>query len=165
MLVKIDKDRIINTDHIVAIIPVALLSEALQQFYQSQTNRVLDSKNYLITLVRDNLEVTPGVVGYLEQILDIDTNYTDERVELSLKSRIAIFLRNSALPMTQAEVCAFFPLDPVEAVLAKLGELVDENVLRRVVDTEQVRYLHSATGEVHFEDTTTDDNAEEISQW
>ena len=135
MLIKIDKDRYINSEHISMIAP--------------STNG--DPNVYFIALLGRNLdsegiETTAAVVEYIKTILDADDHYSEDTITLSLSSRLAIDLSNRAAPASLNDLVYNFDfLDAgPEAVEVSLNELLANNVIRSELRNGVPYYSHAA---------------------
>ena len=137
MLVKIDKERIINTDHIAIIAPddndpnVWLIAFA---------GLPLDSGNRLSSTI----ETTPAVVDYLSLILDISDLFTEEQVSMSLSSRIAILLSNSANRLTIMQIANAFPNTPIYELEVSVNQLLAKNIIHSELHNGTAWYSHAA---------------------
>jgi hypothetical protein len=148
MLIKIDKDRYINSEHISMIAP-----------------GVASDEYFILLLGQDydkaGVQTTATVVAYLAMILDADENYSDDPVELSLTSRIAIYLSNSANARSLEEIPSFFDA-PLEEIEVSINELLAQGVITSELRHGIPYYSHAAHGSP-FEDLAVLDNGD--SAW
>ncbi len=121
MLIKIDNERYINSDHLIGI--------------------DFDHDRYILHLTGGNdIPTTSDVVTYIVEVLDANTGFTQEAVApLSLASRIAIWLKNRDGLCFAYIVEAFAPETPADINLA-LAELIQQNVVAVIDDT----YYHAS---------------------
>lgn len=139
MLIKIAEDTFINSDHIVSIIPALLTNPP--------AIKMLNGEVYL---------TTPEVVTYITETLDASTAFTEEKpAELSLASRIALYLRDFSVGLTRDQVYDAFR-EPPELILSALGELIKTNTIRELQpdkDGDPYLYYHASNpifGTVEF---------------
>lgn len=127
MLIKIDKDRFINSDHIVIMYP--------------PTEEEVGVK--LIT--NDIIHIPTTVATYITQVLDANDAYTEEKpTELSLESQIAQFLRDQAAGQSFEHIHRNFPDREGVSLHAALKTLTAYNVIHKVGDTDASLYYHAS---------------------
>ncbi len=148
MLIKIDKDRYINSEHISMIAP--------------STDG--DLSVYLIALLgrdftSEGIETTAAVVEYIKTILDVDDHFTEQSVTLSLSSRIAILLSNSAEPKTLEQIAKSFnawTTDDCTNIRTSVTELLFNNIIRSEFRDNTTYYSHAANASPYqLDDTQT----------
>lgn len=130
-LIKIDKERYINSDHVIYI-------------DTPRANPNTDEVTVKIYLI-DKLHVTvpPSVASYITQTLDTNDAFTDEQPPtLSLISQLAQHLRNRADGHTFSELLEFFPNDN-NALITALADLVASNTITIQYIDNTPRYYHA----------------------
>lgn len=128
MLIKIDNERFINSDHIVMIVPC--MPEETANIY---------------LLEGHCLEVPLSIASYITGTLETNDTYTEEKPpELSLESQIAQFLRNQAAGQAFEHICRNFPDRQTISITAALKQLLTSNVIRNLGDTDSPLYYHAS---------------------
>lgn len=128
MLIKIDKDRYINSDHIVLIEPHLASNAAL-----------------VLLTTGHQIAVPLTIVAYITQVLDANDAYTEEQLaELSLESRLAQFLRNQSAGQSTERLCTQFKDDKPEQICIALENLLASNTVRALGDNINSLYYHAS---------------------
>ncbi len=143
MLIKIDKDRYINSEHISMIAPST--DGDVSVYFIALLGRDFKS---------EGIETTAAVVEYIKTILDVDNHFTEQSVTLSLSSQIAIILSNSAEPKTLKQIAEFFNLNislpEIHStaawmdIEASVNKLLLTNVIRSEYRNDATYYSHAA---------------------
>lgn len=133
MLIKIDGERYLNTEHISMIAP----GPDLSVWFICLLGQGLDATQ---------IQTTAAVIAYLAMILDADENYSDDSVSLSLTSRIAIHLSNSAEPQTLNQLLGntAWLSATSEDIETSLNILVADSVIRSELRDGVAYYSHAA---------------------
>ena len=127
MLIKIDGERFINSDHIVIIDPC----KDADMSYVYFTNN-------------PRIEVPNTIVVYIAETLDAAVAFTEETpADLSLDSQIALYLRNSSEGMSYADLANEFLQHASEFPLA-LNRLVGSNTIRIFDSDNGWLYYHAS---------------------
>jgi len=137
MLVKLDKDRYVNTNNIVFLAP---------------KNEVDAGVNWILVLQGANCEISASAAAYLLHVLaeDVDDNFAAELATatppaLHIKSRIAIHLQNRSEGATLEDLqLEFAQTDDEEMVKAATNELLAGGVIRFGPNNTLVHASHAA---------------------
>lgn len=117
MLIKIDGERFINSDHLILIDH--------------------DERGCILYLTDHEVKTSSAVVTYIAEVLDASNAFTDEAISpLSLDSRIAICLRNMVEGLDFADICKIFKLEAPAEVNLALARLVSSNVVKALATNE-----------------------------
>lgn len=128
MLIKIDNERFINSDHIIMIVPC-----------------IPDETVNIYLLENHCLETSLAVANYVTQTLDASDAFTeDQPQELSIESQLAQFLRNQAAGQSFEHICRRFPDRQTITLTAALSTLLTQNVARNLGNTDSPLYYHAS---------------------
>lgn len=128
MLIKIAEDTFINSDHIVSIIPALLTNPP--------AIKMLNGEVYL---------TTSEVVTYITETLDASTAFTEEKpAELSLASRIALYLRDFSVGLTFEQIIANYPDCKSTQLATELSNLIRSNTIRALHSDVETLYYHAS---------------------
>lgn len=131
MLIKIDNDRYINSDHII---------------YMSPAYAEHDRPHILLT--GGCLHYTDwSIIEYIAKVLDTNDalTITEQPQQLSLPSRLAHFLRNQSAGIMFQDIQTAFPQEPIMAIQAALNELDASNTIRALgTDESSLLYYHAS---------------------
>jgi hypothetical protein len=130
-LIKIDKDRYVNSDNITSIVPRA---------NESGVSRIYFTSNAY-------LDTTPQVVDFLAQMLDANDTFTDAQPTpetMTLQSRVAVYLRNQTDGVTFTELSSAFS-DEIDTLQPALDMLAANNTVKVLSgDYSQPLYYHAS---------------------
>jgi len=139
MFIKIDKERVINTDQLIAILPAGELRlYTIDQDTGLTGELALDENETILVMTREYIRTTSAIASYIIQLVDAADGFveaTDKPQELSLKSRIAILLRNQIDGMTVAELQTELHLHTDTLIMeldTALNELIVSNTITSV---------------------------------
>lgn len=156
MFIKIDKERVINTDQLVAMVPVEALPLKARESLWFDFNTQLEPGNTILFMTRHNVLTTSAIAEYISQLVDAADGFveaTDKPQELSLQSQIAILLKNQKEGLTAKEIQTELklPTDTFneEVLMVALNELEANNIVLYTVNERGFVYSHVAN-------TTTD---------
>lgn len=135
MLMRIDKDRYINADRILAIIPHTVASTPENTAY--------------VILLSERLQVTvpESVVNYITQSAGVDDAIVLEPPqESSLISRLAVYLRDSATGATWNMLEEYFENTGSTDLQAAVNELLANNTVKvQYASDEGPRFYYAST--------------------
>ena len=143
MLIKIDKGRYINSDHIVWISTEIVLEEEAAYFtFEEEVNEAnlgmiwLTDHHYITT--------TLSVIAYITQILDANEALaTEAPPAMSLQSRIAIHLRDQSAGQSIDMLTAVFADTDKATLEIALNELDANNIVRGLGEDNARLYYHT----------------------
>lgn len=128
MLIKIDNERFINSDHIIMIVPC-----------------IPDETVNIYLLDGHCLETPVDIAAYITQTLDANDAFTEEKpTELSLESRLAQFLRNQVAGQTIGHLCARFENESPAALGNALRYLLESNTVCNLGNESHPLYYHAS---------------------
>ena len=120
MILKIDQDRYINTDHILCVFPAD------------------DKKPDTFTLLLSNaarLIISGEILDYIMDCVEANVGFTDNATQIPIRpltSRVASLLQNQTNGLTFTELMTLLGSDPMtdeEALTDTLEALVKENLI------------------------------------
>ncbi len=140
MFVRIDGDRVINTEQIAMIAPAPYGTENPEREEMCLIALAGMDMSYAV-------EISAATATYLIGLLDVTETVSEEGQpqELSLASRIAIHLRNSRAGQTFTDLQAAFPKVKEEELEAHLNQLrADSVVVSKALNGVNALYFHAA---------------------
>lgn len=138
MLIKIDKDRYINSDHIIAMTPITATTPGVLEAIPTGNVR-------LIMTDSTRLEIPSTIADYIAQTLDAHDAFTTEQPqEMSLQSRLAIHLRNQSAGQSLNMLASVFTDTDKYSIEAALNELDANNVVHALGVDEDRLFYHAS---------------------
>lgn len=135
MLIKIDKGRYVNTEYI------AFIQPSPETYSNSPTYRLYLSSDFMITVPE---HIATYIIAFMEPnegLLDESLTTNQPQPQLSLPSRIAIFVRDHPEGVQLYDLQEQFPHELNDELAKAINTLLRENVLV----TDGIVYQHKAT--------------------